>query len=321
MLERLIDGYCRAIGYLIAAMFAVMVVLVFGNVVMRYAFIPGFTISEELSRWLFVWLTFSRCRGALRSNSHLGTDMPRWSSRPHRQANLHGHRARVDAVLPVASVQGSYEQTMINRTSTSAVMEVSMAWFYLAGMVMAVLGPLIVLSDLWRLFTGKLDEAHLVLMQESEETPHRPPRRPSRRRRTMTIAILWVHVCRDGVGCADCVFPLLCGAAPDVASGHVRRTNPRPERTGGGEQLPVAGRAFFMLAGEVMNAGGLSRRIVAFAMALVGHVKGGLGYVTIVAAVIMAALSGSAVADAAALTALLLPMMVAAGMIARARPD
>jgi tripartite ATP-independent transporter DctM subunit len=62
-----------------------------------------------------------------------------------------------------------------------------------------------------------------------------------------------------------------------------------------------------------MNAGGLSRRIVNFAMALVGHVKGGLGYVTIVAAVIMASLSGSAVADAAALTALLLPMMVAAG--------
>jgi tripartite ATP-independent transporter DctM subunit len=62
-----------------------------------------------------------------------------------------------------------------------------------------------------------------------------------------------------------------------------------------------------------MNAGGLSRRIVNFAMALVGHIKGGLGYVTIVAAVIMASLSGSAVADAAALTALLLPMMVAAG--------
>jgi len=62
-----------------------------------------------------------------------------------------------------------------------------------------------------------------------------------------------------------------------------------------------------------MNAGGLSRRIVNFALALVGHIKGGLGYVAIVAAVMMAALSGSAVADAAALTALLLPMMVAAG--------
>ncbi len=81
----------------------------------------------------------------------------------------------------------------------------------------------------------------------------------------------------------------------------------------GSNSFPLLAVPFFMLAGEIMNAGGLSRRIVLFAMALVGHVRGGLGYVAIVAAVIMAALSGSAVADAAALSALLLPMMAAAG--------
>ena len=81
----------------------------------------------------------------------------------------------------------------------------------------------------------------------------------------------------------------------------------------GANSFPLLAVPFFMLAGEVMNAGGLSRRIVNFAMALVGHIKGGLGYVTIMAAVIMAALSGSAVADAAALASLLMPMMVAAG--------
>ncbi len=81
----------------------------------------------------------------------------------------------------------------------------------------------------------------------------------------------------------------------------------------GANSFPLLAVPFFMLAGEVMNVGGLSRRIVNFAMALVGHVRGGLGYVAIVAAVMMAALSGSAVADAAALSALLLPMMVAAG--------
>jgi TRAP-type transport system large permease protein len=81
----------------------------------------------------------------------------------------------------------------------------------------------------------------------------------------------------------------------------------------GSNSFPLLAVPFFMLAGEIMNAGGLSKRIVVFAMALVGHVKGGLGYVAIMAAVIMAALSGSAVADAAALSALLLPMMVHAG--------
>ena len=81
----------------------------------------------------------------------------------------------------------------------------------------------------------------------------------------------------------------------------------------GADSFPLMAVPFFMLAGEVMNVGGLSRRIINLAMALVGHIRGGLGYVTIVAACILSALSGSAVADAAALSALLVPMMVAAG--------
>ena len=81
----------------------------------------------------------------------------------------------------------------------------------------------------------------------------------------------------------------------------------------GADSFPLLAVPFFMLAGEIMNVGGLSQRIVRLAIALVGHVKGGLGYVTIIAACLLAALSGSAVADTAALTALLLPMMVAAG--------
>ena len=81
----------------------------------------------------------------------------------------------------------------------------------------------------------------------------------------------------------------------------------------GADSFPLLAVPFFMLAGEIMNVGGLSKRIVNFALALVGHIKGGLGYVAIVAAILLSALSGSAVADAAALTALLLPMMVAAG--------
>ena len=66
---------------------------------------------------------------------------------------------------------------------------------------------------------------------------------------------------------------------------------------------------FFLLAGELMNAGGLSRRIIDFALACVGHIKGGLGIVAILAAVIMASLSGSAAADTAALASILIPMM------------
>jgi TRAP-type C4-dicarboxylate transport system permease small subunit len=75
MVKKFIDGYCQLLGYFIAAALALMVVLVFGNVFMRYALNSGFTVSEELSRWLFVWVTFMGAVIALRDNAHLGTDM------------------------------------------------------------------------------------------------------------------------------------------------------------------------------------------------------------------------------------------------------
>jgi tripartite ATP-independent transporter DctM subunit len=81
----------------------------------------------------------------------------------------------------------------------------------------------------------------------------------------------------------------------------------------GADNFPLLAVPFFLLAGEFMNAGGLSRRIVDMAMAWVGHFRGGLGYVAVMAAIIMASLSGSAVADTAALAALLIPMMRKAG--------
>ncbi|MEI7782840.1 MAG: TRAP transporter large permease subunit [Betaproteobacteria bacterium] len=106
---------------------------------------------------------------------------------------------------------------------------------------------------------------------------------------------------------------LLCGAALmwhlDMFDAQILAQNVIE----GSNSFPLLAVPFFMLAGEIMNVGGLSRRIVDFAMALVGHIRGGLGYVTILAACLLSALSGSAVADAAALTSLLLPMMVKAG--------
>jgi len=106
---------------------------------------------------------------------------------------------------------------------------------------------------------------------------------------------------------------LICGAALmlhlDMFDAQILAQNV----INGADSYPLLAVPFFLLAGEVMNVGGLSRRIVNVALVLVGHIKGGLGYVTIVAACLLAALSGSAIADAAALSALLLPMMVAAG--------
>ena len=130
----------------------------------------------------------------------------------------------------------------------------------------------------------------------------------------MTIAVfLGSLLAAMALGVPIAFALLLCGAAlmfhMDMFDAQILAQNVIE----GSNSFPLLAVPFFMLAGEVMNTGGLSRRIVDFAMALVGHIRGGLGYVTIVAACLLSALSGSAVADAAALTALLLPMMVKAG--------
>jgi len=106
---------------------------------------------------------------------------------------------------------------------------------------------------------------------------------------------------------------LVCGAALMLHLGMFDAQILAQNVINGADSYPLLAVPFFLLAGEIMNVGGLSRRIVDLALALVGHIKGGLGYVTILAACLLAALSGSAVADAAALSTLLLPMMVAAG--------
>ena len=77
----------------------------------------------------------------------------------------------------------------------------------------------------------------------------------------------------------------------------------------GADNFPLMAVPFFILAGELMNAGGISQRIITLAVSLVGHIRGGLGYVAIGAAVLLASLSGSAIADTAALATLLIPMM------------
>jgi len=106
---------------------------------------------------------------------------------------------------------------------------------------------------------------------------------------------------------------LVCGAALMVAQGQIDTTILSQKLLEGADSFPLLAIPFFMLAGELMNAGGISKRIVNVALAWVGHIRGGLGLVAIFASVLMAAISGSAAADAAAIGAMLIPMMRRAG--------
>jgi tripartite ATP-independent transporter DctM subunit len=106
---------------------------------------------------------------------------------------------------------------------------------------------------------------------------------------------------------------IVCGLALMLHMGNFDAQIVAQNLVSGADNFPLMAVPFFLLAGEFMNAGGMSRRIVNAAMAWVGHLRGGLGYVGVVASVLMASLSGSAIADTAAIAALLIPMMRQAG--------
>jgi TRAP-type transport system small permease protein len=172
MIDQFIKTYCKLLDYAMAFFLALMVIMVFGNVVLRYGFNSGIAISEELSRWLFVWMTFMGAVVALRERGHLGTDM--LIARLGIQGKKVCLALTYVLMLAMCSVlfKGAWEQTKINWSSTSAAMEVSMGLFFMVGLMFSVLGGLIIVVDLYRLLSGQMSDDELANVRESEEVSH-----------------------------------------------------------------------------------------------------------------------------------------------------
>ncbi len=168
-MDRIINGYCRLLEWAIALALALMVVLVFGNVVLRYGFNSGITLSEEVSRWLFVWLTFLGAIVALKDHGHLGSDMlvSRLPVFGKKLCLVVGQALMLYITWLMFS--GSLQQTRINWDVEAPVTGASMAFFYGIGMVFAVSAGVLLLRDMWRALSGQLSEADLVMVKESEE--------------------------------------------------------------------------------------------------------------------------------------------------------
>lgn len=169
MLERSIDAICRLFGVLMVLCLGLMVLMVFGNVVLRYGFNSGITVSEELSRWLFVWMTFLGAVVALRNHGHLGTDVLVSRLPVVGKKICLGLTHLIMAYMCWLMGRGAWSQTVINHGTSSAVMEASMAWFYASGVVFAVLAFLIIALEFFKLLSGRLAEEELVSIVESEE--------------------------------------------------------------------------------------------------------------------------------------------------------
>ncbi len=175
MIQKIINAYSRFLSGLMVVCLLLMVVMVFGNVVMRYAFNSGLTLSEELSRWLFVWMTFMGAVVALNERAHLGTDSLIARLSKSGQKVCLGATYLIMLFMTWLVFQGSWEQTKINWESSSAVMEVSMGFLYASGMVFAVLGAPVLLLNLWRLLSGQLTDSELIGIRESDDMPHGDP--------------------------------------------------------------------------------------------------------------------------------------------------
>lgn len=175
MVQKLINGYCRLLAVLMVLSLAAMVVMVFGNVVMRYGFNSGITLSEELSRWLFVWMTFLGAVVAINERGHLGTDSLISRLPVAGQKFCLGLSLLLMLFICWLVFKGSLEQTKINWESTSAVMETSMGYFYASGVVFAVLAAPILLLNLMRLLTGQMADSELIGIRESDDMPHGDP--------------------------------------------------------------------------------------------------------------------------------------------------
>jgi TRAP-type C4-dicarboxylate transport system permease small subunit len=168
--SKLIAGYCRLLEWAIGIALAAMVVLVFGNVVLRYAFNSGITVSEEVSRWLFVWLTFLGAVVAVKEHAHLGTDalVSRLGVAGKKACLVAGHVMMLYAAWLIFS--GSLAQTRINWDVQAPVTGASVALFYSSGMVFAVSAAVLLVLELVRVVTGRALEQDLVTVQGSEES-------------------------------------------------------------------------------------------------------------------------------------------------------
>ncbi len=169
-MKKLNDLFFKLAEVVLVTMLCAMVVMVFGNVVLRYGFNSGIISSEELSRFLFIWITFLGAIIAMRENAHLGLDT-------------------VVRLLPMAGKKvffilsnllmlgccglmfyGTFKQHRINATTLSQVMEIPMSWVYGVGYVTSIAMGLLILGKLVGVARGKFTGDELVMVQDSEDT-------------------------------------------------------------------------------------------------------------------------------------------------------
>ena len=168
-MTQIVDGYFRFLKAMVAVCLASMVILVLGNVILRYVFNSGITVSEELSRWLFVWLTFTGAIVAMREHSHLGMEMV-VSKLPvigKKICYVLSHIIMIGCVI--LFMMGSWDQTLINIGVEAPATGLSSGFFYGVGLFFSAPALCILFYDLSRMLRGKVADKDLIQIKDSED--------------------------------------------------------------------------------------------------------------------------------------------------------
>ena len=168
-MTRIVDFYFHALKAMVVFFIGSMVVLVLGNVILRYGFNSGITVSEELSRWGFVWLTFTGAIIAMREHTHLGMDtvVSKLPVLGKKICYVLSHLIMIGCV--VLFMSGAYDQTIINIGVEAPASGLSSGFFYGVGLFFGVPALLILFYDLYMMVSGQLKDEELVRIRESEE--------------------------------------------------------------------------------------------------------------------------------------------------------
>ena len=168
-MKQVVNGFFKLLEALVVLCLLAMVVMVFGNVVLRYGFNSGITISDEMSRYCFIWLTYIGAMVAMREKGHLGVDTL------VLRLPLGGKKLCFfisEALMLLCNLLfllGTWKMHELQVSNVSPVVGISMIWVYGIGYVVGGVMSLMNLNQIFMLLTGRLSEADLVMVVESED--------------------------------------------------------------------------------------------------------------------------------------------------------
>ncbi|MCX7232835.1 MAG: TRAP transporter small permease [Burkholderiales bacterium] len=167
-MNRLIHYFFKLLELLVVILMVAMVVMVFGNVFLRYAFNSGITISDEMSRYCFIWLTYIGAMVAMREGGHLGVDtLVKHLSRGGKKACLFLSESLM-LYCNSLFLLGTWKMHDLQVTNVSPVAGLSMIWVFGIGYVVSLVMGMMNIRVLYRLLSGRITEAELIQVVEAE---------------------------------------------------------------------------------------------------------------------------------------------------------